>query len=160
MALIKSKQNFSGSLECPGCKRQLGMGIVEVIAALVILSLALIPLLDVTQRLQSQAVAVEDRQVRAEAVQSALSYFRTVNVGETPIGGVDFGGWALRWDAKLVDEKAAFIQSRGEYRTPRQIGLFAVEIELSYPLNGQLRNVEYTTRAVGWSDTGSFDTVP
>lgn len=132
-----------------------GMGMVEVIAALLILSLALIPLMDMAQSIQTQAVRVEDRQIAAEKTQSALSYFRTINVGESPQGEQNFGDWTLKWEAGLVGEQTAFVKNRRVGR--RAIGLFNVELTLSYVLDGQLQQRVFQTRAVGWSDAGIFE---
>lgn len=134
---------------------QTGFGIVEVLAALLILSVSLVPLLDLARSVQTQAQLIEHRQVRAEKIQSALSYFRTVNVGQYPQGEVQFSDWSLSWDAKLVNPEASLLQQR-RFDTPRLIGLFDVELILSYDLAGQRRQSGYRTRSVGWSETGAF----
>ena len=132
-----------------------GLGGVEVIAAMLILAVCLLPLMDMARTLQRQTLQLEDRQKRAEHIQSALAYFRTVNVGETPQSSQTFGDWSLSWQAELGGPDTAF-EARRQNRPPTSIGLYNVELVLTYRLDGRLREAAYTTRAVGWrEETGS-----
>ncbi len=136
-----------------GTAPELGLGIVEVIAAMVILSVCLLLLMDIGLGLQRQTYQLEDRTKRAEAVRSALAYFRTIIVGSDPVGENAFGDWSVRWRAELLNEKTSFPKQRYAL-PPLIIGLYTVDLTVEYQLDGIARQATHTTRAVGWSEEG------
>lgn len=124
-----------------------GFSTLEVVVALVIFSVALLPLMSVQMNVFQTSAQLEARNLLTTAEVQALAYIKTVNVGANPESQYDFGDIQLSWRAKLVDEDAEFVQTLPD--RIRRIGLYEVQLSISA---GPPNRSEKTIRAVGWID--------
>ncbi len=132
----------------PGCRKSDGgFSTVEVIAGLLILSAALVPLMDVFLSLRQNGAGIAANAARMAAFDNALDIVETINVGETPEGKKAFGGWSVRWQAELVGEDTQFRQ------VCRDIGLYDTTLTVYYRgPDGSQGAASYDLRMVGWID--------
>lgn len=127
-----------------------GITILEVVAMLVILSIAMLPLLDLTSQVQRNALAIENRIERSENMQNALSYLRSINVGVQREGRIDFGPAILSWEAELVAEDTEFTQTFRLHA--RQIGLYNVKFTIESEDDPRASAQVHQIRLVGWTN--------
>lgn len=127
-----------------------GVSILEIVAMLAILSLSMLPMLNLYQQIQRNAVSVENRVEEAEQVQNALEYLRATNVGQNPSGTFDFGKYTLSWAAELAGEDTQFPQSTMNYQ--RYIGLYNVSFKIASNEDSSDFSISSTVRLVGWTE--------
>jgi len=136
------------SARLTGSRGEDGFSTVEVIAALVILSVALIPLTDILLSLRQNATRIAANEARMSALDNALDIVETLNVGEAPAGERDFGDWAISWQAQLVGDDTRFLQNQ------REIGLYDVTLTVRFrQFDGSMDHASYELRMVGWRET-------
>ena len=101
-----------------------GMSTIEVIAALLLFSIALLPIAQVQINAQRGSIIVNEAETKARLEQQALIYMKSVNVAARPTGEHSFGDGTIRWTSELVVPEA---QIRINQRT---VGLYNVQVEL------------------------------
>jgi len=124
-----------------------GFSVMEILVALVILSSALIPLIQIQINLQQSAIRLEQMNTRNDAISTGLKYIRLVNPGKNPTGKKYLGLGSLSWNSELVTEKSFFPQTRGtELRT---ISLYKMSIQIDIEDEIVLARDIYQ---VGWTE--------
>ena len=101
-----------------------GLSTIEVIAALLLFSIALLPIAQVQINAQRGSIIVNEAETKARLEQQALTYMKSVNVAVRPTGEHSFGDGTIRWTSELVVPDA---QIRLNQKT---IGFYNVQIEL------------------------------
>jgi Tfp pilus assembly protein FimT len=147
--LSENRIEYGPPLSARPLTSEAGVSILEVVAMLAILSISMLPMLNLYQQIQRNAVAVENRIEEAEQLQNALEYLRAINVGQNPNGTFDFGKYALSWTAALAGEDTRFPQSTMNYQ--RYIGLYDVSFSITPNDDPSEFSISSTVRLVGWT---------
>ena len=109
---------------CGARQSEQGLSTIEVIAALLLFSIALLPIAQVQINAQRGSIIVNEAETKARLEQQALIYMKSVNVAVRPTGEHSFGDGSIRWTSELVVPNA---QIRLNERT---IGFYNVQVEL------------------------------
>lgn len=83
-----------------------GFSVMEVLVAIALLSIAMLPLIQLQRTLADATFRVEAALERASARESALAYLASINISERPEGEMDLGKWRLIWRSDLVAQEA------------------------------------------------------
>lgn len=105
-------------------RTQQGMTTIEVVAALLLFSLALIPIVQVQLNAQRNSQIVTGVRISASLERQALNYLQTVNFARRPTGTYDFGYGSIRWRAALLSDDAQVVQVN------TIVGLYRVEVDI------------------------------
>lgn len=92
-------------------RSEAGFSMLETIAALAILSMALVPLLSLQSQLASGSARLERQAELVRATDVAETYLSLVNPSLTPEGVLDLGGnWQVSWQSEPMGppERARF----------------------------------------------------
>lgn len=120
------KASFSGLLKSsePNSCSERGLSTIEVIAALLLFSIALLPLVQAQLNAQRGALIVSDIEATSQLERQALNYLESVNFARQPTGQYSFGDGSLRWRAGLIAPDAELV------RVTDRVGLYRVEVDL------------------------------
>ena len=129
--------------------RQRGFSALESLVALAVLSLAMLPLLDLQSRSARAAASLERSADAITAEHSALALMEVLNPMRDPEGSERIGRYTLHWAAVPASNERPAYQSDG---TP---GRFVMRLyTVTYRLDGpgrQGRERQVTT--IGWAAT-------
>ncbi|MFN3214014.1 MAG: hypothetical protein ACE37M_13000 [Henriciella sp.] len=117
------------------------MSTIEVIAALLLFSIALLPIAQVQMNAQRGSVIVNEAETTARLEQQALTYLKSVNFAVRPTGEYSFGDGSLKWTSELMAPDAEIILNQ------RRIGLYRVQVELTH--EQRLLSTRYL-HSTGW----------
>ncbi len=120
---------------------QRGLSTIEVIAALLLFSVALLPIVQVQLNAQRGAVIVSEIEATTQLERQALNFLESVNFAQQPEGQFSFGDGQIRWQAVPIREDAELI------RNLDRISLFRVQVEM---LVGDRVVSTRVLHAVGW----------
>ena len=101
-----------------------GLSTIEVIAALLLFSIALLPIAQVQINAQRGSMIVNEAETKARLDQQALIYMKSVNVAVRPAGEHSFGDGTIRWTSELIVPEAQIMINQ------RTVGLYNVQVEL------------------------------
>ena len=118
MRMIPDAQRFESS------RGEHGLSTIEVIAALLLFSIALLPIVQVQLIAQRGALIVSELEATTRLERQALNFLESVNFAQTPNGEFSLGDGTIRWKAALISEDAELV------RNLDRIGLYRVEVEL------------------------------
>ncbi len=118
-----------------------GLSTIEVIAALLLFSIALLPLVQAQLNAQRGALIVNDIEATAQLERQALNYLESVNFARQPTGQYSFGDGLVRWQAGLIAPEAELI------RNADRIGLYRVEVDL---IINEVVVSQRVLHSVGW----------
>ena len=110
--------------ECETRQSERGLSTIEVIAALLLFSIALLPIAQVQINAQRGSIIVNEAETKARLEQQALIYMKSVNVAVRPTGEHSFGDGSIRWTSELVVPEAQIQINQ------RTVGLYNVQVEL------------------------------
>ena len=122
-----------------------GFSVVEVLAAIALISIAIIPLYQLQRALTDAAVRLERTAQGLEVEESALALLTTVNPAATPEGSAQIGDWAMSWSSSPVafDPDAAGFRGQSNF----SVGLY--EITVTLQRNDYARQL--VVRQLGWT---------
>lgn len=129
-----------------------GFTVLEVLVAVTILAVGMIPLLALQQRSIGAVAAVERAQARARMDQTVLAYIEGVNMARRPGGEARIDGATVRWQARPVSDARAVTTLTGAAGRFR-LTLFRVEVTVSPADSGSRR---WTVDQLGWQPTNPF----
>lgn len=121
-----------------------GFSVVEVLAAIALISVAMIPLYQLQRALADAAFRLEQAAMTLEARENALAWLETVNPQLQPRGEVNVGGWLISWNAEPVATVPIARGYLGE--SIHSVGLYEVEVVVSR--DG--RSERFAVRKIGW----------
>ena len=101
-----------------------GLSTIEVIAALLLFSIALLPIVQVQLNAQRGALIVNDLEAATQLERQALNYLEAINFARQPTGQYSFGDGLVRWKAALLAPDAELV------RNYDRISLYRVEVDL------------------------------
>lgn len=101
-----------------------GLSTIEVIAALLLFSIALLPLVQAQLNAQRGALIVSEIEATAQLERQALNYLKSVNFARQPTGQYTFGDGSMRWRAGLLAADTEVT------RNADRVGLYRVEVDL------------------------------
>lgn len=125
-------------------KRRDGFSVVEVLAAIALIAVAMIPLYRLQQTLANASFRIERTAETLEAKENALAWLETVNPMIEPDGETEIGGWRVAWHAEPV----ASVPLAEGFRGPSNYALGLYEVEVSVE-RGPVRD-SFTIRKLGW----------
>lgn len=125
-------------------KARAGFSVVEVLAAIALIAVAMIPLYQLQRALADAAFRLEQSAAALEAKENALAWLETVNPQLQPDGEIMIGGWLVRWQARPVATVPIARGYLGE--SIHSVGLYDVEVRMER--NG--RSDSFTVRKIGW----------
>lgn len=137
----------------PAVDSESGFSLLETIAALAILSMALVPLLALQFQLASGATSLERQSELSRATSVARVMLSTTNPAVEPQGRRDLGGgWQVTWASEplgspLPARYGLGISSR--YRSQ----VFRVDAELADQDN---RKIPISLQLLGWVETAPY----
>jgi type II secretory pathway pseudopilin PulG len=108
--------------------RDEGFSTIEVIVALTVLSVGIVPLLQTQFEVQRLSQRLHQASLENHAMTQSLRYLRNINPAQNPTGTWVFDGGRLQWTAALLDPETEFRFAQAESRT--RIGYYAVDITL------------------------------
>ena len=126
---------------------QRGFSTIEVIAALVIFSLAIIPLTQVQIYGQSNAEYLRDEIELAELEKFALNQFKLMNIGARPNGEMRILNGTMTWTSEPADPAGTIIQARDT--GVLEISLYRVKLTLTLQNKSTREKIYYS---VGWKE--------
>jgi len=121
-----------------------GFSIVEVLAAIGLLAIAMLPLYQLQQTLANASFRVERTAQTLSAKENALAWMETVNPMLMPEGQTEIGGWLVSWTSTPV----ASVPLAEGYRGSSIYALGLYEVEVSVSRNGIQDS--FTLRKLGW----------
>ena len=128
---------------------QQGFSTIEVIAALVIFSIAIIPLTQVQISGQTNADYLQRVFELAEVEQFALNQIKLVNVGEFPAGEMTVLNAKMAWTSDVVEPSKTIVQA--QERGGREISLYQIKLILTLQDGSVSEKLLYS---VGWKEFG------
>ncbi|MEL6687287.1 MAG: hypothetical protein AAFP97_06680 [Pseudomonadota bacterium] len=105
--------------------RESGFSTIEVIVALTILAIGILPLIQTQFEIQRLSQRIQQASQENRAMTQSLRYMRNVNPAETPRGEWVFEGGQLSWDAALIGNDTQFTFQQALNRT--FIGYYRVD---------------------------------
>ncbi|MEO1039965.1 MAG: prepilin-type N-terminal cleavage/methylation domain-containing protein [Pseudomonadota bacterium] len=143
----------------PGpAQRRAGFSVIEVLASVALLAIALVPLFQLQSALAEAAVRLELAAEIAEMEESALALISAVNPIEQNEGADQLGDWSMRWRAEPVTEEVFADGYLGQSNF--NIALFEITVTLE---RGDTRR-QFAVRQLGWrvvrSEFGELDRSP
>ena len=90
---------------------QRGLSTIEVIAALLLFSIALLPIVQVQLNAQRGALIVSEIESTTQLERQALNYLESVNFARERQGEYSFGDGQIRWQASPIREDAELIRN-------------------------------------------------
>jgi len=129
--------------------RELGISLLEVLAALVILSLGA----SVAFTWFGQNVAamnrLKDEEAGLLAQNEAMEYLRSVNPVATPAGDLEMSGYRLSWNSTLIGPVTRAINPMG---TPSryEVSLHKLDVELKKPGADNPRWIHFQMQLAGY----------
>ena len=136
-ALHSVRPNTAGPNPCS----ERGLSTIEVIAALLLFSIALLPLVQAQLNAQRGALIVNDIEATSQLERQALNYLESVNFARQPTGQFAFGDGSLRWRAGLIAPDAEVV------RNADRVGLYRVEVDL---IINEVVVSQRVLHSVGW----------
>ena len=131
-----------------------GFSVIEALAAIALLSIAMLPLFELQRTLSQSAIRLEQATADLDAQQSALSLISALNPMEMPEGEENLGAWTVSWTSELITGEAPADGYAGSSN-------FAVNL---YDVTVQVRRAdrtrEFTVRKLGWRYLGEVGGVP
>jgi len=132
-----------------------GFSTIEVLVALIILSSALLPIMQVFINLQQSTIRLEQIDSRNRAIATGLKYIRVINPGRNPAGEENLGVATMYWNSQLATDGAYFPQYLdSEYRI---IGLYKMSVKINVNNTTVLEREIYQ---LGWSENAASPEVP
>jgi len=129
--------------------RQKGFSLIEALAAIALIALALVPLLALQGQLSRTAISMERAEQVIVGKQNALAFLKTINPLVISEGQEDLGVGILTWKANNVSEIRPIYSNSGS--PSRWTGqLFDIEAVIEFE-DGRTTN--FTTRKFGWRAT-------
>lgn len=121
-----------------------GFSVVEVLASVALIAIAIIPLYQLQRTLSDAAIRLERAQEILEIQNSALAFLNTVNPAEAPEGATPIGDWQMSWTSEQLafEPDAEGFQGQSNYA----IGLY----EITVVLQREDTRREFNIRKVGW----------
>lgn len=110
-------------------KNESGFSTIEVIVALTILALGILPLMQTQFEIQRLSQRIHQASLENHAMTQSLRYLRNVNPAETPSGRWAFEGGLLSWDSELLAEDTIFIFQQATSRA--QIGYYSIDFTVT-----------------------------
>ena len=124
--------------------RRIGFSVVEVLASVALLAIALVPLFQLQRTLADAAIGLERAAEIAEMEESALALVATVNPMTVSEGAQMLGEWSMRWRAEpIVAERFA-----DGYLGQSNFNVALYEITVTLERDALVR--EFTVRQLGW----------
>jgi len=121
-----------------------GFSVVEVLASVALLAIALVPLFQLQRTLADAAIRLERAAQIAEMEESALALVGSINPMAVSQGEQRLGEWTMRWRAEpLVEERFA-----DGYLGQSNFNIALYEITVTLESGPQVR--EFTVRQMGW----------
>ncbi len=137
----------------PESDGEAGFSMLETIAALAILSMALIPILSLQSQLASGTARLDRQATRIRAIEVAESYLSIIDPYVTPEGSLNLGAdWQMNWRSSTINtaQRARYgvgISSR------YQSQLFLIDAQLISPSG---RELALQRQAIGVLETAPF----
>ena len=125
-----------------------GFPVIEVLAALAVIAIALLPLLRLQQSLADAAIAIERANDIDQVRRSAIAYIGALNIDDQTEGETEIGEWVVSWTATPIAGPEPADGIGGESRF--DITLYAVDVRIS----GRDADTTFQIRQVGWTKTG------
>jgi prepilin-type N-terminal cleavage/methylation domain-containing protein len=132
-------------------RRQDGFALIEVLVALAIVSIALVPIFEMQTLLASASSRARDLASRLNLVETALDYMKEINPMSDPQGEVAMEASKLRWTAVQLQEFER--PESAVYGGGGTLGLFAVSLMIQSPTERTLWSGDI--HLVGWRDDKS-----
>lgn len=140
------------SLE-PGIDSEAGFSLLETIAALAILSMALVPLLALQFQLASGAARLEQQSELSRAVSVARVMLSTTNPAIEPEGRRDLGGgWQVSWTSQPVGPPEVARYGLG-VSSRHRMQVFRVTADV---VDEDSRTSALVLQTLGWVETAPF----
>ena len=118
-----------------------------MLAALLIFSVALVPLIQVQINAQKSVIQLEEIEIISEMETFGLQRAKLINFGKTPEGRIKLLGGEMTWSAEIADPALTITEATQE--GIRTIDLFRVELVLRH--GDQIVARRYLNQ-IGWSD--------
>lgn len=121
---------------------QKGFSTIEVIAALLLFSIALLPIVQIQLDAQRNAQLTLEVESTLKLERQALSYLQSINFASRPTGRYAFGSGQITWRANYISDNAQIVSGG------LLIALYRVEVEISG--TAIPTKVQYL-HAIGWT---------
>ena len=121
-----------------------GFSVVEVLAAVALMAIAILPLYQLQRALTDAAVRLELQTEALDTQQSALAILETINPHAEPEGSRSLGRWQMSWRSSQV----AFTSEATGFLGQSNYELALYEIVVT--LERQNFRTEFETRRIGW----------
>lgn len=117
--------------------RQAGISLLEILAALVILSIGASVAFTWFGQSATAMARLKDEEARLLAHNEAMEYLRAINPAAQPTGEVDMPGYRLNWTSRPIRDVVRTLTTLG---TPSryEVSLHELEVQLIYPTNNSL----------------------
>lgn len=125
-------------------RRRDGFSVIEVLAAIALIAVAMIPLYRLQQTLANASFRIERTAQTLAAKENALAWMETVNPMSDPDGETVLGGWRVSWHAAPIAE----VPLAEGYRGSSIFALGLYEVEVTVERNG-VRD-SFILRKTGW----------
>lgn len=124
--------------------RRDGFSIIEVLAAVALISVAIVPLFQFQRTLTDAVVSIERNVEALEISRSALALVSTINPAKSPDGCDQLGEWSVCWASERIAFEADADGFLGQ--SSFAIGLYEITITISIGSYQKVLGV----RQLGW----------
>lgn len=124
-----------------------GFSTIEVIVALTVLSVGILPLMQTQYEIQQMSRRIHQVSLENRAMTQSLRYLRDINPGVEPNGVWRFEGGQLSWTSELLADDTEFVFQEAVRQT--MLGYYSVELTVTLDNGTQLSE---TLNRVGMSD--------
>lgn len=136
----------------PAPAGQTGFSVLEAIAAIALLAIAMMPLLALQGQLARSALAIERAELAARHERNALAFLEAVNPTLAPQGEEDLGEARLVWRSRPVSAEKPALNASNE--TGRFLmRLYDVEARI---IDASGRERVFVIRRVGWRPVAPY----
>lgn len=106
-----------------------GFSTIEVIVALTVLSVGILPLMQTQYEIQQMSRRIHQISLENRAMTQSLRYLRDVNPGVDPEGVWRFEGGTLSWTSELLANDTEFVFQQAVSRTT--LGYYSVNLTVT-----------------------------
>ena len=124
-----------------------GFSTIEVIVALTVLSVGILPLMQTQYEIQQMSRRIHQISLENRAMTQSLRYLRDVNPGVQPEGIWRFEGGQLSWTSELLADDVEFVFQQAV--SQRTLGYYSVTLTVTLDNGTQLSE---TLNRVGMSE--------
>ncbi|MGP1276146.1 MAG: prepilin-type N-terminal cleavage/methylation domain-containing protein [Caulobacterales bacterium] len=124
-----------------------GFSLIEVLAAVALMALAIMPLYQLQRTLADAALRMSRAGELADMEQSALGLIATINPDQMAEGTETIGAWTMSWTSERIAYNPAPDGMTGR-------GIYSISLyEVTVTLRRDDREHSFTVRQLGWTQT-------